>query len=110
MSIRRIMLGIGVTLVVLGVFVTVLRAPSTLHAARPFDFDINWVSAHRLFEGRQLYDSASSRAEAEALLGPSMRDTYRGPFTSFIGLPVVALFHAPLRSWSTTMRSRCSGC
>ena len=96
MPIRRIMLALGVVLVVLGVFVTILRAPGTLSSARPFDFDINWVSAHRLFEGRQLYDSAGSRAEAEALLGPSMRDTYRGPFTSFIGLPVVALLHAPL--------------
>jgi alpha-1,2-mannosyltransferase len=89
------MLGVGITLVALGVFVTVLGAPSTLGSARPFDFDINWVSAHRLLEGRHLYDSASSRAEAVALIGPSMRDTYRGPFTSFIDLPVVALLHAP---------------
>jgi alpha-1,2-mannosyltransferase len=91
----RIVLGVGVILVALGLFVTAARASSTLSASRPFDFDVNWVAAHRLIEGRPLYDTVRSRAEAETLVGPEMRDAYRDPFTSYIGLPVVALVHAP---------------
>jgi alpha-1,2-mannosyltransferase len=66
-----------------------------LRDSRPFDFDINWVAGHRLVDCNRLYDTAASRAEAVRLLGPSMRDTFRDPFTSFVGLPVVALVHAP---------------
>ena len=72
------------------------RVASTLERSRPFDFDINWVAAHRLVEGRPLYDPVASRAEAERLVGRRMGIAYATPFSSYIGLPVVALAHVPL--------------
>ena len=71
------------------------RRPRRSATSRPFDFNIDWVAGHRLVDGDRLYDAAASRGEAVRLLGPSIRDTFRDPFTSFVGLPVVTLVHAP---------------
>lgn len=79
-----------------GAIVAATRVASTLERSRPFDFDINWVAAHRLVEGRTLYDPVASRAEAEQLVGRRMEIAYSTPFSSYVGLPVVALAHVPL--------------
>ena len=61
--------------------------------------------------GDSLYDAAASRAEAERLIGPSIRDSFRDPFTSYIGSarrgPGPHSVHAPAPS---TTPSRCSAC
>ena len=78
-----------------GAIVAMTCVSSTLERSRPFDFDINWVAAHRLVEGRALYDPIASRAEAERLVGRRMEIAYSTPFSSYIGLPAVALAHVP---------------
>ena len=87
---------VAAVVLVAGAIVAGTRVTSTLERARPFDFDINWVAAHRLVEGRTLYDPIASRAEAERLVGRRMEIAYSTPFSSYIGLPVVALAHVPL--------------
>src|SRR4029453_2186947 len=92
----KVAVRIAAVVLVAGAIVAATRVPSTLERSRPFDFDINWVAAHRLVEGRTLYDPVASRAEAERLVGRRMEIAYSTPFSSYIGLPVVALAHVPL--------------
>src|SRR5438046_7074460 len=87
---------VAVVVLAAGALFGATRVASTLERSRPFDFDINWVAAHRLVEGRPLYDPVASRAEAERLVGRRMGIAYATPFSSYIGLPVVALAHVPL--------------
>ena len=87
---------VAAVVLAVGAIVAATRVSSTLERSRPFDFDINWVAAHRLVEHRPLYDPIASREEAERLVGRRMEIAYGTPFSSYIGLPVVALAHVPL--------------
>ena len=90
---RRGILVLGVMLAVAGSCVLVSRV-SLITSARPFDFNLNWVAAHRLVAGDDLYDRAASRADVIRLVGPEMAESNHGPYSSFIGSPSVALVHA----------------
>jgi alpha-1,2-mannosyltransferase len=87
---------VAAVVLLVGAIVAATRVTSTLERSRSFDFDINWVAAHRLVEQRPLYDPVASRAEAERLVGRRMQIAYSTPFSSYIGLPAVALAHVPL--------------
>jgi hypothetical protein len=66
---------------------------------RPFDFDLNWVAAHRLVDGEPLYDRIESRRDAVAMVSQAMDQSNDTPFESFIGAPVVALEHVPFAAF-----------
>lgn len=95
-DLRRIFVVVGAAMVVAGLAnVLVFDWASEATAGKPYDFDLNWVAAHRLLDGESLYDRAASRAEGLRIVGPEMSDTNHGPFSSFIGLPSTALLYAP---------------
>jgi alpha-1,2-mannosyltransferase len=94
-STRRTIVWLVALLVVLtGVGVLASRA-TKIDDGRPFDFDLNWVAAQRLLDREPLYDRHDSRIDAIAQFGSLMRLSNRGPYTSYIGTPAVALVHAP---------------
>ena len=93
---RRAFVVIGALMVVAGLAnVVVFDWASQATAGKPYDFDLNWIAAQRLVDGRPLYDREASHAEGLRLVGPEMSDTNHGPFSSFIGLPSTALLYAP---------------
>jgi alpha-1,2-mannosyltransferase len=93
---RRLFIAVGALMVVVGVVnVLALDWYSEATAGKPYDFDLNWIAAQRLVDGRPLYDRDASREEGLRLVGPEMSDTNHGPFSSFIGLPSTALLYAP---------------
>jgi alpha-1,2-mannosyltransferase len=95
-DLRRLFIVIGALMVVAGVVnVVAFDWTSEATAGKPYDFDLNWIAAQRLVDGRPLYDRAASRAEGLRLVGPEMNDTNHGPFSSFIGLPSTALLYTP---------------
>ncbi len=61
----------------------------------PLDFDINIVAAQRLVDRQPIYDRDASRADGIAAIGPQMKRTSHGPYSSYIGSPPIALTHVP---------------
>lgn len=95
-DVRRLFVIVGALAVAAGLANVVLFDwTSEATAGKPFDFDLNWVAAHRLVDQEPLYDREASRAEGLRLVGPEMRETNQGPFSSFIGLPSTALVYVP---------------
>jgi alpha-1,2-mannosyltransferase len=86
---------VGIACLLLGAAVAITRAPS-IRTYRSIDFDLNWVAADRLVDDQPLYDRGASRRDGIEQFGSYMRTSNRGPYSSFIGAPVVALMHAPL--------------
>ncbi len=95
-TLRGVFVVIGVLAVCVGIGNVVKYDWRSLVAAEdPYDFDLNWVAAHRLVAREPLYDRAASRADGVRLIGPEMRETNQGPFSSYIGLPATALLYTP---------------
>jgi alpha-1,2-mannosyltransferase len=95
---RTLFLWIGVTLTLVGCVVATVALSSALRSATPLDFNVNWVAARRLIEGRALYDRAASRAEAIRALGTGRQTSIfstTNVFGRFVGSPVTALLHVP---------------
>jgi hypothetical protein len=93
---RRVLLALGIVLLAWGSWSLVAGDHRGATDPFAFDFDVNWVAAHRLVDHQSLYDADASRAEAVHLVGPRMRFFYDSPFSSYIGPPATALVHAPL--------------
>jgi hypothetical protein len=94
--VRRALLIAGALLLVAGLFDAASGhrwSPAT--TTWPVDFDINVVAARRLVDRAPLYDPVAARKEAMRTISPSMRLTGRDPFSSYLGLPAVALTHVP---------------
>lgn len=93
--IRRVAVGLGIALVVLGALNFVRWHWDLVADAPPVDFDLNWVAAHRLVDREPLYDRAASREQALDLVGPDFVYAGTSTYTSFIGSPATALLHVP---------------
>jgi alpha-1,2-mannosyltransferase len=94
--VRRLLVWFGLGLVVIGVAnLAVGPRTSIVEEGLSFDFDLNWVAAHRLVDGEPLYDRIASRAEGVKIVASWMQHTNGDPFSSYIGPPPTALLHTP---------------
>jgi hypothetical protein len=103
-SLAHLFLALGVLLTIVGLYVFCVGSVSRVAwSSYPYDFNVNWIAAHRLVDGQAIYDRTASTAQAVASLGPTMGRGVNGPFVSFIGPPSTALLHVPFLALSHRM-------
>ena len=101
-TLRRLFVLAGVGLVALGFANVVIKGWDSATTHQAYDFEINWVAAHRLLDGEPLYDRDATREDAVELVGESHADLYETTFGSYIGPPSTALLYVPFTAFGVS--------
>lgn len=62
----------------------------------PIDYAINWTASLGLRQGISIYDGSALNVLGVQAVGPAMAQLFGQSFTSYIGLPITAIFLLPL--------------